>query len=124
MAVESVQAGFPSPADDYLEEPLDLNKYCVKNPPATFFVRVEGDSMVNAGISKGDLVVVDRSAEVKSNDIIIAVLNGEFTLKRIIFSSKSRVFLRPENPAYSLIEITEGEEFEVWGKVTRVIHEL
>ncbi len=120
---EKVQAGFPSPADDYIEEQLDLNKYCITNPPATFFVRVEGDSMVNAGISKGDLLVVDRSREVHSNDIVIAILDGEFTLKRLI-AKKNRFFLYPENSEYSQIELTEDMEFEIWGKVTKVIHEL
>ena len=120
---EKVQAGFPSPADDYVEEQLDLNKYCISNPPATFFVRVEGDSMVDAGINKGDLLVVDRSREVHSSDIVIAVINGEFTLKRLI-TKNNRFFLCPENPKYSSIKLTEDMEFEVWGKVTKVIHDL
>ena len=120
---EKVQAGFPSPADDYIEEQLDLNKYCISNPPATFFVRVEGDSMIDAGINKGDLLVVDRSREVHSSDIVIAVLDGEFTLKRLI-TRNNRFFLCPENPKYSSIELTEDMEFEIWGKVTKVIHDL
>ncbi len=123
MAGERVQAGFPSPAEDYQEEPLDLNDYCVDNPPATFFVRVEGDSMIEAGVCKGDLLVVDRSQEARNNDIVIAVVDGEFTLKRMKLK-QGRVYLCPENREYVPIEVTEDMEFEVWGKVTKVIHEL
>lgn len=120
---ERVQAGFPSPAENYVEEQLDLNQYCVKNPPATFFVRVEGDSMINAGIGKGDLLVVDRSLRAGNNDIVVAVLNGDFTLKRLIIKN-GKYYLQPENPNHSRVEIREGMEFEVWGRVTRIIHAL
>ncbi len=120
---ERVQAGFPSPAENYVEDLLDLNKYCVKNPPATFFVRVDGDSMTGAGIYKGDLLVVDRSLKAGNNDIIVAVVEGEFTLKRLSLRA-GRICLHPENPGHRPLEITEDMEFEVWGKVTKVIHEL
>jgi DNA polymerase V len=121
--VGSVQAGFPSPAEEYIQEPLDLNRYCVKNPPATFFVRAAGDSMTGAGIHCGDLLVVDRSIRARDNDVVIAVVDGEFTLKRLTFR-QGRPVLVPENPAFRPIEISEATEFEVWGKVVKVIHEL
>jgi DNA polymerase V len=121
--VGRVQAGFPSPAEEYVQEPLDLNRYCVKNPPATFFVRAEGDSMTGAGIYCGDLLVVDRSIQARRNDIVVAVVDGEFTLKRLTFS-QGRPVLVPENPAFRPIEVSEETEFEVWGKVVKVIHEF
>lgn len=118
-----VPAGFPSPAADYEEDRLDLNKHLVKNPAATFFVRVTGDSMVGAGIHHGDLLVVDRSLEPRDKNIIIAVLDGEITVKRIRIR-KQKVFLEPENNKYFTKEITANNEFEVWGIVTNVIHKL
>lgn len=120
---ERVRAGFPSPAENYIEDQLDLNQYCVKNPPATFFVRVDGDSMTGAGIGRGDLLVVDRSLTAGSEDVIVAIVDGEFTLKRLVLRD-GRVFLRPENPRHRTIEITEDMEFQVWGRVTKVVHEL
>ena len=119
----TVSAGFPSPAADYQEGKLDLNRHLIKNPPATFFVRVTGDSMVGAGIHCGDLLIVDRSLEPKNKNVIIAVLNGELTVKRIKMS-KNKIFLEPENENYPSQEINAGMEFEVWGVVTNVIHKL
>ncbi len=121
--VAHVSAGFPSPADDYLEGSLDLNKHLVHNPAATFFVRVTGDSMINAGIHHGDMLVVDRSLEPKNRDVIIAALNGELTVKRFTRNHKT-IILEPENPAYSPQVVTEETEFQVWGVVTNVIHKL
>ena len=123
MATESVSAGFPSPAENYTEGELDLNKYLVKNPPATFFVRVAGDSMIDAGIFPNDILIVDKSIEVKNNDIIIAVVNGEFTVKRFINNGKT-VKLKPENPLYKSIIIHDKMDFEIWGRVTSVIHKV
>jgi len=123
QAQGTVSAGFPSPAEDYTEGPLDLNAYLIRHPAATFFVRVQGDSMIKAGIHSGDLLIVDRSLEASHNNIILAVLNGEFTVKRLI-KSKGRLFLAPENPEYSSLEITEESHFEAWGVVTAVIHEV
>lgn len=120
---ERVRAGFPSPAENYIEDQLDLNQYCVKNPPATFFVRVDGDSMTGAGINRGDLLVVDRSLTAGNEDVVVAIVDGEFTLKRLVLRA-GRVFLRPENPRYRSLEITEDMEFQVWGRVTKVVHEL
>jgi DNA polymerase V len=118
-----VQAGFPSPADDYLEGALDLNEYLVKHKAATFFWRVTGDSMTGAGIHSGDLLIVDRSLEPKDGNVIIAVLDGELTVKRIEIHS-GRLFLVPENPDYPLIPVNEEQSFQVWGVVKHVIHEL
>ncbi|MCE3231560.1 MAG: response UmuD protein [Alphaproteobacteria bacterium] len=118
-----VQAGFPSPADDHLEESLDLNKHLIQHPAATFFVRASGNSMVNASINNNDILVVDRSLEPKHGDIVIAALNGELTVKRLHAKDK-RVALKPENPDYPVIEITEEMEFLIWGVVTSVVHQL
>ncbi len=118
-----VPAGFPSPAADYEEDKLDLNKHLVQHPAATFFVRVAGDSMIGAGIHCGDLLVVDRSLEPKNNNIVIAVVDGEMTVKRIRIRGK-RITLEPENESYTVCEITEDTQFEVWGVVISVIHKL
>lgn len=116
-----VQAGFPSPADDYEEKPLDLNDLVIKHPTATFFVRVQGDSMLRAGIFDGDILVVDRSLAPVNGSIIVAVLDGEFTVKRLILE-KDQITLAPENPAYPMIKIEKDSQFQVWGVVTYVVH--
>ena len=118
-----VSAGFPSPAGDFMEGKLDLNDYLIKNPPATFFVRVIGDSMIGAGIHPDDLLVVDRSIDPKSGKIVIAVIDGELTVKRLILGGRgNNVLLVPENPNYRQITITEDMSFHIWGVVTYVIH--
>lgn len=119
----TVSAGFPSPAADYQEGKLDLNRHLIKNPPATFFVRVNGDSMIGAGIHSGDLLIVDRSLEAKNNCVIIAALNGELTVKRIHLRN-NKITLVPENENYAAQKIEGDMEFEVWGVVTNVIHQL
>ena len=119
----AVPAGFPSPAADYEQDRLDLNRHLVKNPAATFFVRVTGDSMTGAGIHDGDLLVVDRSLETKDKNIVIAVLDGELTVKRIRIRNR-KITLEPENHNYSAQEITPDTAFEVWGVVTSAIHKL
>lgn len=116
-----VAAGFPSPADDYIEAKLDLNQYLVKRPAATFFVRVEGESMIKAGIHPDDILVVDRSVKPTHGKIVIAVLNGELTVKRLKIAGQA-ITLLPENDRYSPIPITEEMNFTVWGVVTNVIH--
>lgn len=121
LFVVPVKAGFPSPAEDYLEENLDLNEYLIKHAAATFFVRVDGDSMKGAGIHRGDILIVDRALEPSNGKIVVAVINGEFTVKRIRIE-KTKVFLEPENPKYVPIEINPESDFEVWGVVTFVIH--
>ncbi|KAA3632084.1 MAG: LexA family transcriptional regulator [Calditrichaeota bacterium] len=118
---EQVAAGFPSPADDYLEGNLDLNKYLVKHPVATYFVRVTGDSMVGAGIHEGDILIVDRSLEPVSRRIVIAVVDGELTVKRLI-RRNGKVMLMPENDKYKPIEIKDEVDLEIWGVVTTVLH--
>ena len=115
----SVVAGFPSPAEQYLEPPLDLNELLVKRPAATYFVRVEGDSMIGRGIHDGDLLVVDRSLPVKDGDVIIAAVDNEFTVKTI---RKNPLSLEAANPAYPTIYLTSGRELRLFGKVTAVIH--
>lgn len=115
-----IAAGFPSPADDHLEAPLDLNERLVKHPAATFVVKVDGDSMTGAGIYNGDLLVVDRSLEAKSGSIVVAVVAGELTVKRLWMRGK-RIRLMPENPAYQPIEICEGSDLVIWGVVAHVI---
>lgn len=117
-----LQAGFPSPADDYLQQQLNLHEYLVKHPAATFFVKVSGDSMKGAGIFSGDLLVVDRSIAPQNGKIVVAILNGGFTVKRLRLHGK-KVWLLAENPAYPPIEICEENDFQVWGIVTYVIHQ-
>ncbi len=119
----TVPAGFPSPAADYEEGKLDLNRHLIRNPAATFFVRVTGDSMLKAGIHCGDLLVVDRSIEPRDKNVVIAVVNGELTVKRIRIR-KNKLTLVAENEAYQSQEINKEIEFEVWGVVTNVIHSL
>jgi DNA polymerase V len=118
-----VSAGFPSPAEDFLEGQLDLNRHLIKNPIATFFVRVTGDSMVGAGIHSGDLLVVDRSLEPRDGQVAIAVVDGELLVKRLRWR-KSRLFLEAEHPDYPPLQIREAMNFEVWGVVTHSIHSL
>jgi len=118
-----VQAGFPSPADDYLESYIDLNEALVSNKVATFFVKVEGDSMVNAGIYTGDMLIVDRSLNAKHGNVVVAMVEGEFTVKRFV-KIRGRTYLYPENQNYKPLDVTELEEFMVWGVVTTVIHKV
>lgn len=118
-----VQAGFPSPADDFTEKALDLNEYLILHKAATFFVRVVGESMTDVGIFPGDLLIVDRSLTPTSGKIIIAVLNGETTVKRFE-KDKKGVLLGSENKEYPDIRIAEEDDFSIWGVVTNVIHSL
>lgn len=111
---DTVSAGFPSPADDYLDKPLDLNSFLISKPSATFMAWVRGDSMVGAGIYDKDLLIIDRSLDAHHNSIVLAHLNGEFTLKRLV-KRDGKVFLKPENPNYQTTEITEEMEFKIWG---------
>jgi DNA polymerase V len=123
LSQSHIKAGFPSAADDYLDKNLDLNEYLIKHPSATFFVRVKGDSMIGTGINSGDILIVDRSIEAKNRSIIVAVVNGEFTVKRLL-KQKDRCQLSAENPNYQSIEITPAMDFEVWGVVLHVIHSV
>ncbi len=116
-------AGWPSPAENYVEASLDLHKLAVRNPPATFFLRVMGDSMIGAGIHNGDLLVVDRSANPASGKVVVAIVDGELTIKRLV-KRKGKTCLCPENPAYPEIDVTDREETSVWGVATYVLHQL
>lgn len=117
-----VSAGFPSPAQDYVEKTLDLNELCIRHPAATFFVKVSGDSMQNAGIYDSDILVVDRALEAKHGDIVVAALSNEFTVKELCL--KPTIKLLPHNPKYQAIEITSDNELEIFGVVTNVVRNI
>jgi len=119
--LSDISAGFPSPADDYIDNVIDLNKELIGNPSATFCVRVQGDSMIDANINDGDILVVDRSITAQSNHIVLAILDGEFTVKRFLLKNNIG-FLVPENKKYTPIQIFPETDFEVWGVVTYIIH--
>lgn len=118
-----ISAGFPSPADDFKEQRISLDKELVKNKEATFFARVSGQSMVGAGLDDNDLLVVDRSLEPEHNKIAVCFIDGEFTVKRLKVENDV-VWLQPENPNYKPIKITEENNFMIWGIVTSVIKKV
>lgn len=118
-----VSAGFPSPADDHIEQQLDLNSHLIKHPASTFFVRVSGESMKGAGIFPGDILIVDRSLSAENGRVVIVALDGELTVKRIKIKT-DHVLLMPENENYSAIKVSELQELNIWGVVTNVIHPL
>ncbi|MDP1724507.1 MAG: translesion error-prone DNA polymerase V autoproteolytic subunit [Alphaproteobacteria bacterium] len=118
-----IAAGFPSPAEDYRSKSLDLHEHLVKHPAATFFVRVEGDSMINVGIFSGDLLIVDRSLPADFGKIVIALIDDEFTVKRLL-QKNGHIVLQPENPAFAPIIVKQPEHLIIWGVVTYVIHHL
>lgn len=119
----AIKAGFPSPAEDYLHDSLDFNRDIIKNPEATFYGLVSGDSMIDAGIDDGDIAVIDRSAEPADGDIIVAFVNEEFTIKYLDLSHRDEGYieLRPANPHYKPIRIDRLDEFKVWGVVVWTI---
>jgi DNA polymerase V len=121
LFTSKVAAGFPSPADEHMEERLDLNNYLIKNPAATFFVRASGLSMINAGIYPDDILVVDKSLEPQNGKIVIAAVEGELTVKRL-YRDKGKVCLLPENDEYQPIDVSDKEDVVIWGVVTNVIH--
>ena len=123
FADEGVRAGFPSPAQGFMENSIDLNHDLVRHPESTFYARVGGDSMRDAGVFEGDLLVVDKSVTAVSGDMAVCVLNGEFTVKFVDVCADG-VRLRPANDAYETIRVEEGDSFEVWGVVTFVIHKV
>ncbi|MDA7758204.1 translesion error-prone DNA polymerase V autoproteolytic subunit [Flavobacteriaceae bacterium] len=120
---EGVSAGFPSPADDFKELRISIDKEVVKNETATFYARVSGESMQGAGLDDGDLLVIDRSLEPEDNKIAICFIDGEFTVKRLKVE-KNCVYLMPENPKYQPIKVTEDNELIIWGVVTYVVKKL
>jgi DNA polymerase V len=119
---DPVKAGFPSPAQDYIERTLDLNELCIRHPNATFFVRVEGDSMIDAGIFDGDVLVVDRSIDAEHGDIVVAAVGSEFTVKQLC--TQPVLQLLPRNPAYQPICLHDGDELNIFGVVTNVIRQM
>jgi DNA polymerase V len=123
LFLQMISAGFPSPAEDYIDKRLDLNEYLIKHPSATFFVRVEGDSMINAGIHHGDILIVDRALEPAHKKIIVAVINGELTVKRM-HKIKDTLYLLPENDNFETITVRDEMDFQVWGVVAHVIHSI
>ncbi|MDP8268091.1 MAG: translesion error-prone DNA polymerase V autoproteolytic subunit [Candidatus Tenebribacter davisii] len=118
-----VPAGFPSPAQDYIEENLDLNEHLISHPSATYFVKVEGYSMVDAGIYPGDILIVDRAIEATHKKIVIAIVDGELTVKRL-YKKNGKWFLAPENPEFESLEITRDINFHIWGVVIYSIHKM
>ena len=121
LVSSTVSAGFPSPAEDYTELSLDLNSYLIERPYTTFCIRVRGNSMEGAKMYDGDILLVDRSLSAQNGSVIIGVLDGEFTVKRLRLEH-GKTFLIPEHPAYEPIPITEENDFKVWGVVTYIIH--
>ena len=115
--ITCISAGFPSPAEDFTELSISLDKHLIQNPAATFMAYANGNSMVQAGIHHGDILIIDRSLDARNSDIIIAVLHGEFTVKRLSIV-KDTFFLIPQNPQYSPMKISDDMDFEIWGVVT------
>ena len=124
LVLSQVSAGFPSPADDYIETSIDLNKELIRHPFATFFVRASGDSMIDAGIRPNATLVVDRMVETKSGDIVIARIGDELCVKELFLDDEGKVFLMPKNKNYKPIIISEDLDFEVWGKVVCAINKF
>lgn len=120
---QGISAGFPSPADDFLDIKIDLNREFVKNPNATFYARVRGNSMIGAGLKDGDLLIIDRSLEPENKKIAVCFIDGEFTVKRIK-KEKDNIWLMPENEDYTPIKVTVDNEFIIWGVVTTVIKKV
>ena len=120
----AIKAGFPSPAEDYQHDALDFNRDLIKHPEATFYGRVDGDSMVEAGINDGDIVVIDRSVDASDGDVVVAFVNNEFTIKYLDLSHKADGYieLKPANKKFHPIRIEDADNFEVWGVVVWTIH--
>ncbi|WP_370227215.1 LexA family protein [Mesoflavibacter sp.] len=123
FVANGISAGFPSPADDFLDINIDLNKYLIKNPTTTFYGRVSGNSMIDAGINDGDLLIIDKSLEPKSNKIAVCFIDGDFTVKRIQIE-KDVIWLIAENKEYKPIKVTKDNDFVIWGIVTNVIKQF
>ena len=118
---QGIPAGFPSPADDHLQKALDLHEHLIKHPAATFLARVDGNSMIDANLHDGDLLLIDRAKTPQHKSIVVAIVNGEFTVKRL-YKRNGQIRLVPENRAFPSIEVTEGMEVEIWGVVIWSIH--
>lgn len=122
LVLQPIKAGFPNAAEEAIEIPLDLNKLLIKHASSTFYMRVDGDSMQDMGIHSGDLIIVDKSLQTRSGDVVVAFIDGEFTLKQFIMLN-NRGILRPANSAYPDIEVSDKNDFLIWGVVTHTIHE-
>ncbi len=123
LLVSNVPAGFPSPAEDYIEGQIDLNEKLIRHPHATFLMKVSGDSMTGAGIMSGSTLVVDRSVEPRHGNVVIAVIDGQLTVKRL-FKQRGVIKLKPENPNYPPIDISDEQDLQIWGVVSDVINHL
>ncbi len=121
-----IRAGFPSPAQDYIDRSLDLNRDLISHPAATFYARVVGVSMIDAGIDEGDILVIDRALTPRQGDIVVAFINGEFTVKYIDLSQQDfgKILLKPANDKFEPITISDNDEFTVWGVVSKIIKNL
>jgi len=118
-----ISAGFPSPADDYIEGKLDLNRQLIKNPSSTFFARVRGTSMTDVGINDGDILIIDKSLEAKHNSVLVCFIDGEFTVKKVQ-KIKGELFLIPQSKDFAPIKVSRESDFRLWGVVTYCIHKL
>ena len=123
MTQEGIHAGFPSPAADYMTQAIDLNRELVKHPAATFYGRVVGDSMIDAGVEEGDILVIDKALDAQDGDMAVCFVDGEFTLK-YLRKKKDGIRLIPANDKYPVIEVREGTDFKIWGVVTYVIKKI
>ena len=121
LAAGAISAGFPSPAEEYIELAIDLNKELIKHPAATFYARVKGSSMIDAGIADGDLLIIDKALEPKDGDIAVCFIDGEFTLKRLALKEDG-IYLMPANAEFKPIRITEENDFLVWGMLAYIVH--
>jgi len=121
LAAGAISAGFPSPAEEYIELAIDLNKELIKHPAATFYARVKGSSMIDAGIADGDLLIIDKALEPKDGDIAVCFIDGEFTLKRLALKEDG-LYLMPANAEFKPIRITEENDFLVWGMLAYIVH--
>lgn len=121
-----IRAGFPSPAQDYIDRSLDINRDLISHPAATFYARVVGVSMIDAGIDEGDILVIDRALTPRQGDIVVAFINGEFTVKYIDLSQQDfgKILLKPANDKFEPITISDNDEFTVWGVVSKIIKNL
>lgn len=120
----SASAGFPSPAENYVEEKLNLNSYLIKNKESSFFVRVSGDSMINVGIFDNDILIVDRSLDPKRQSIVIVSIDGELVIKKLVKDQSKNYYLKSENSNYPNIKLNSNRDTIIWGVVTYVIHSL
>ena len=121
FADDGIRAGFPSPAQDYIRESIDLNRTLIKHPASTFYAKVVGDSMSGEGITEGDILIIDRSIEAEHGDLAVCCLNGEFTLKRLCLNQGDKIYLMPSNRKFNPIEVSRDDDFMVWGVVIYTI---